>query len=75
MDKSIFNNRPCAYISAFGGIEICGIEYGINDKLYYTVGARCSKTTKHATRIYNSNKGEYIKVHGTRIYLSDVIRM
>lgn len=75
MDKSIFNNRPYAYISAFGGIEIYGIEYGINDKLYYTTGARCSKPEKHATQIYYSNKGGYIKVHGTRQYLSEAIRI
>lgn len=75
MDKSIFNNKPYAYISALGGIELYGVEYGINDKLYYTVGAWTGKPTKHATQIYYSKKGFYIKVCGTRQYLHNAIRI
>lgn len=75
MDKSIFNNRPCAYISAFGGIEIYGIEYDINDKLYYTVGAWTDKSAKHCTQLYYTDRGVYFIVHGTRQYLSEAIRI
>lgn len=75
MDKSIFNNSPCAYISAFGGIEIYAIEYGINDKLYYTVGAWCGKPTKHATRIYYTDKSSYILIRGVRVYLHNAIKI
>lgn len=65
-----------AYYSGFGGTELKSIEYGINDAVVYVVGAWCSKPEVHKSRIYYKPNGDaFFTYKGSRISLSDCIRM
>ena len=66
------SNESMAYYSGFGGLEIKKIECGIDDYLYAVSGAWCSKKSYHKLKIYD---GDYVKLHGYKIPLSDCIRM
>lgn len=69
-------NKPIAYYSGLNGIEICGIEYGINDYIYCISGAWSGKKSYHKLKInYNLNGDAYIILHGYRIPLNECIRM
>lgn len=72
------NNPAIAYYSGFTGVEIHGIEYGINDHIYCTSGAwgATSKKSYHKVKIYYDNDGDdYIRLYGYRIPLNECIRM
>ena len=45
------NRETVAYYSGLGGVEIKGIEYGIDDYIYCVSGAMCEKEEVHG---YNS---------------------
>lgn len=67
-----------AYYSGFGGLEIHGIEYGINDYIYCVSGAwgAASKRKYHKLKIhYDRNGIAYFMLHGYKCLLSDCIRM
>lgn len=64
-----------AYYSGFGGLEIHGFEYGINDYMYCVSGAWTSKKSYHKLKIYNNNRGSYFKLHGYTCKLDDCVRM
>ena len=66
------NNKSAAYYSGFGGFEIKKIEYGIDDYLYAVSGAWSSKKSYHKLKIYDGN---YVKLHGHKIPLSECIRI
>ena len=52
MKKEYFiNKKPIAYYSGINGLEIYGIEYGVEDYIYYTTGAWSSKLTHHKSKI------------------------
>ena len=73
------NLYPIPFISAPGGLEICKIEYDINDSLFCAEGAWIGKKTnpkyQHKLRIYSNMNGEaYIKIRGQRYKLCDAIR-
>lgn len=61
--------------SAFGGIEILDIEYGINDKVVWRMNH--GKPGKiHRSIIYNTVRSgrAYFKVNGRREYLDEYMR-
>lgn len=65
-----------AYYSGLGGVEIHGIEYGVEDHIYCTVGAWTAKKTYHKLKVYYDASGAaYIKIHSYRIPLNECIRM
>ena len=67
-----------AYYSGFFGLEIKGIEYGINDYVYCVSGAwgAKSKQSCHRLKIYYTNNGNaYILFHGHRVLLRECIRV
>ena len=65
-----------AYYSGLEGVEIHGVEYGIEDYIYCTVGAWTSKKSYHKLKIHYSASGAaYIIIHGYRIPLNECIRM
>lgn len=68
-------NESFAYYSGFGGLEFKKIEYGIEDYIYCVSGAWCSKKSYHKLKVYYSEKGDYIKLHGYKIPLDECIRM
>ena len=65
-----------AYYSGLGGLEIHGIEYGINDYLFCTSGAWIGKKRYHRLKINHNNSGDaFIRLHGYKIPLNECIRM
>ena len=64
------------YVSMLGGVEIKGIEYGVNDYVYVVSGAWCSQKSYHRVRINNTASGRsFFQIHGCRIYFDECIRM
>lgn len=77
--KEYCQSRPaCAYYSGFSGLEIHGIEYGINDYLYCVAGAWASpsKRTYHKLKIsYDRSGAAFVRLHGYKVPLNECIRM
>ena len=70
------NNKPVAYYSGLNGLEIHGIEYGINDYLYCTSGAWSGKKQYHKLKInYSFSDVAFIRLHGYKIPLNECIKM
>lgn len=70
------NNPATAYYSGVGGVEVNKIDYGVNDFIYCTAGAWCSKKSYHKLKIkYNSRGDAFVMLHGYKMYLHDFIRM
>ena len=70
------NNKPVAYYSGLGGLEINGIEYGINDYMYCTSGAWIGKKKYHRLKInYCASGAAFVRLHGYKIPLDECIRM
>lgn len=70
-------NPAIAYYSGFSGLEIHGIEYGINDHIYCVSGAwgAASKRKYHRLKIQHDSNGAFFRLHGYKCLLSDCIRM
>ncbi len=65
-----------AYYSGLGGVEVHGIEYGVEDYIYCCIGAWHGTKTYHKLKVYYDAAGDaYIKYHGYKIPLSECIRM
>ena len=66
-----------AYYSGFSGLEIHGIEYGINDYIYCVSGAWTSpgKRKYHRLKIHHNGGGSFFKLHGYKCNLDECIRM
>ncbi len=68
-----------AYYSGFDGLEIKGIEYGINDYIYCVSGAWYGGETNrkcHKLKInYDRSGNAFIKLHGYKISLNECLRM
>lgn len=64
------SHETIAYYSGFGGLEIKGFDWGIDDYMYCISGAWGGKKTPHRLKIYN---GEYVKLHGCKVPLSECI--
>ena len=74
--KDILQAKSIAYYSGLGGLEIKGIEYGINDYIMCVSGAWCSKKQAHKVKINYTAAGKaFIRIHGNRIPLDECIRM
>ena len=70
------NNKAIAYYSGLNGLEIHGIEHGINDYLYCTSGAWNGKKAYHKLKVYYSfSDVAFIRLHGYKIPLDECIRM
>ena len=68
-------NPAVAYYSGFSGLEIHGIEYGINDYLYCASGAWDNNKTYHKLKIYYDNNGGFVSLHGYKIPMDECVRM
>lgn len=69
------NCLSIAYYSGFNGLELKAITHGIHDEIYAVSNAWIDKKKYHKLRIYNNNKGEYIRLNGTICYLNDFIKI
>ena len=75
--KYCLDNGLIAYYSGLSGLEIHGIEYGINDYIYCKSGAwaAASKYKYHKLKVYYDSAGGFIKLHGYKIPLNECIGM
>lgn len=76
MNKKEFceSNKPEAYYSGFGGIEIYRVEYSTDDYVIFTANSWSGKKTYHKSKIYYGEKKSYFKYKGVRIPLDECIR-
>lgn len=63
-----------AYYSGLNGLEIHGIEYGIEDYLYCVSGAWGGGKAYHKLKIYYNDNGGFVRLHGYKIPLNECIR-
>jgi hypothetical protein len=71
-------NPAIAYASRNAGLEIHGIEYGINDYIYAVSGAwiQSKAQSYHRARIdYTAAGRAYFRIFGNRVYLDELIKM
>lgn len=73
------SRESIAYYSGLNGLEIKGIEYGIDDHVYCVSGCWYGgKAARqyHKCKVQYTRKGvPYIRVNGHRVPLDDCIRM
>ncbi|RHC58320.1 hypothetical protein DW839_01840 [Enterocloster bolteae] len=71
-------NPAIAYASRNAGLEIHGIEYGINDYVYAVSGAWAGAAAHsyHRARIdYTAAGRAFFRIFGGRVYLDECIKM
>lgn len=69
-------NPAIAYYSGLNGLEIHGIEYGIEDYIYCVSGAWGGGKAFHRVKVQRTRKGAaFFVVYGYRIPLDECIRM
>jgi hypothetical protein len=65
-----------AYYSGLAGVEIHGIEYGIEDYVFCVSGAFCSCKSYHRVKIsYTASGKAFIRINGVRIPLDECVRI
>ena len=69
------SRESIAYYSGLNGLEIKGIEYGIDDYVYCVSGAWGGGKAFHRCKVYYIGKVPYFRVHGYKIPLDECIRM
>ena len=70
------SNPATAYYSGFNGLEIHGIEYGVDDFLYCVSGAWGGGKAYHRLKIQYTRGGEpFVRLHGYRVPLNECVRM
>ena len=72
------SHKSIAYYSGFNGLEIKGIENGIEDYVYCVSGAWGDGKGFHRCKIYypaDKRKSAFFKVHGYTVPLDECIRM
>lgn len=77
--KQYCQSKPAiAYYSGFSGLEIHGIEYGVNDYIYCVSGAWGARSGRKYHRLkiqYDANGRAFFRLHGYKCMLNDCIRM
>lgn len=70
------SRESVAYWSGLNGIEIKGVEYGIEDYVYCVSGAWRGRKSYHRCKVEYTQRGRaFVRVHGYRIPLDECIRM
>ena len=75
------SRESIAYYSGLNGLEIKGIEHGINDHVYYVSGCWCDEKAAqrfHRCKIYypaNDKDSAFFRMHGYKVPLDECIRM
>lgn len=64
-----------AYCSVKSGVEIKKIEHESEDYAYCVSGAWGSRPTYHRVRVKHSQRGAYIELRGSRLYLKEFLRV
>ena len=72
------SHKTIAYYSGLNGLELKGIEYGIEDYVYCVSGAWGGVKGFHRCKIYypvNGIKSAFFKIHGYRVPLDECVRV
>ena len=70
------SRESIAYYSGFTGLEIKGIEYGIENFLYCVSGAWGGPKSFHRLKIQEDRKGRsFVRLNGYKVPLDECIRM
>lgn len=70
------SRESIAYYSGLNGLEIKGIEYGIDDYIYCVSGAWGGGKAFHRCKIqYTRSGAAFFRIHGYRVPLDECIRM
>ena len=75
--ESCKTNETIAFYYGLGGVEIKGIEYGIDDYVYCISGTMCKESlhSYHKCKIYYpGNATPYFRISGYKIPLDECIR-
>lgn len=71
----ILNHEPVAhYYNGLNGVEIYGVEFGIEDYIYCVSGSCNGKPNYHRLKIYHDSDISYFKLHGYKVPLNECIR-
>lgn len=71
----MFNEMPTiGYWSALGGVELKGIEHGVEDYALVIANAWGGKKSAHRVRVHYEYRVPHIVVKDTRLYFDDCIR-
>lgn len=69
-------HESVAYYSGLNGLEIKGIEYGIDDYIYCVSGAWGGGKGYHRCKVqYTRSGGAFFRVHGYRVLLNECTRI
>lgn len=71
-------NPAVAYVSRNAGLEIHGIEYGVNDYVYAVSGAWAGTAAYRFYRVridYTARGRAYFRIRGSRVCLDECISM
>ena len=72
------SHESIAYYSGLNGLEIKGIEYGIEDYVYCVSGAWGGSKGFHRCKVYypaSETKSAFFKVHGYIVPLDECVRV
>lgn len=70
------SRESVAYYSGLNGLEIKGIEYGIDDFLYCVSGSWGGPKRFHRLKIQEDRQGRsFVRLHGYKVRLDECIRM
>lgn len=70
------SRESIAYYSGLNGLEIKGIEYGINDYVYCVSGVLGGGKAFHRRKVQYTREGEaFFRVYGYKIPLEECIRI
>lgn len=69
--QNYLNKDTIGYWSDWGGVEVKGIEYGIND--YVIIYIRLKRSV-HRVKVYYGIR-EHIRIRGRRLYFDECLRV
>lgn len=69
------SRESIAYYSGLNGLEIKGIEHGVDDYIYCVTGAWGGGKAFHRCKVYYAGKVPYFRVYGCKVLLDECIRM
>ena len=70
------SRESIAYYSGLNGLEIKGIEYGIDDYIYCVSGAWGGGKAFHRVKVQDARNGAaFFRVYGYKIPLNECIRI
>ena len=73
-EKAYLEAPSVGYWSAYSGVEVKEIEYGIDDYLICVAGTFIGRPKVHRVKIRYDHDRDYVVLDGHRFYLDDCLR-